>query len=42
MEAAKNMEARKKTARALAIAAIDSIEKRPAKVPKKLTAVVER
>jgi hypothetical protein len=30
------------TARALAIAAIDSIEKRPAKVTKKLAAVVER
>jgi hypothetical protein len=42
MEAIDNMEARKRSARALAIAAIDSIEKRPAKVTKKLAAVVER
>jgi hypothetical protein len=41
MEATKNMEARKRNAKDLAIAAIDSIEKRPAKVTKKLAAVVE-
>jgi hypothetical protein len=42
MGATNNMEARKRNAKALAIAAINSIEKRPAKLTKKLAAVAER
>jgi hypothetical protein len=42
MEATNNMEVRKRNTRALAIVTIDSIEKRPAKVMKKLAAIVER